>query len=199
MKNRVKKIIIVCTLLICFIFLITRVTYSSYESNTAGDVSGNIAGWNIKVNDVIVSNEVDKVVDIDDVVWNATHTRTGKLAPGSTGTFNIKLDFSGTDVAVRFDIEVIDKDIDPDKILTLTNIDTSDITLTRTGVSSYAGIVDVDDIDTTIVNLALDLAWINDDNVNDPIEDDGDNSGYLEVNFKATQYGGETLPVYSGT
>ena len=145
MKNRIKKIIIVCTLLICFIFLITRVTYSSYESNTAGSVNGNIAGWNIKVNDVIVSNEVDKEVDIDDVVWNATHTRSGKLAPGSTGTFNIKLDFSGTEVAVRFDIEILDKTVDSNKILTLTAIDTADVTLTRTGVSTYTAVVDVDD------------------------------------------------------
>ena len=198
MKNRVKKIMIICILLLCCIFLITKVTYSSYESNTSGDVTGNIAGWNIKVNDVIVSNEVDKVVDIDDVTWNASHTRSGKLAPGSTGTFNIKLDFSGTDVAVRFDLEVIDKNIDSDKILTLTDIDTVDVTLTRTGVSTYTGIVDVDDIDTTIVNIALDLSWVNNDNVNDDISGEFDNSQFLEVNFKATQYGGETINTYTG-
>ena len=199
MKNRIKKIIIVCTLLICFIFLITRVTYSSYESNTAGSVNGNIAGWNIKVNDVIVSNEVDKEVDIDDVVWNATHTRSGKLAPGSTGTFNIKLDFSGTEVAVRFDIEIIDKTVDSNKILTLTAIDTADVTLTRTGVSTYTAVVDVDDIDTTIVNLALDLSWVNNDSVNDPVDTQFDNSQFLDVNFKATQYGGEVITPYTGS
>ncbi len=199
MKNRIKKIIIVCTLLICFIFLITRVTYSSYESNTAGSVNGNIAGWNIKVNDVIVSNEVDKEVDIDDVVWNATHTRSGKLAPGSTGTFNIKLDFSGTDVAVRFDIEILDKTVDSNKILTLTAIDTADVTLTRTGVSTYTAVVDVDDIDTTIVNLALDLSWVNNDSVDDPVDTQFDNSQFLDVNFKATQYGGEAITPYTGS
>jgi hypothetical protein len=199
MKNRIKKIIIICTLLICFIFLITRVTYSSYESNTAGSVNGNIAGWNIKVNDVIVSNEVDKEVDIDDVVWNATHTRSGKLAPGSTGTFNIKLDFSGTEVAVRFDIEIIDKTVDSNKILTLTAIDTADVTLTRTGVSTYTAVVDVDDIDTTIVNLALDLSWVNNDSVNDPVDTQFDNSQFLDVNFKATQYGGEVITPYTGS
>lgn len=198
MKNRIKKIIIVCTLLICFIFLITRITYSSYESNTEGNVTGNIAGWNIKINDVIVSNEVDKEVDIDDVVWNSTHTRSGKLAPGSTGTFNIKLDFAGTDVAVRFDIEIIDKTIDPDKMLTLLDIDTADVTLVRTGVSTYSAIVDVDDIDTTIVNLALDLSWVNDDNVDNPIDDDGENDDFLEVNFKAVQYQGGALTAYTG-
>ena len=187
MKNRIKKIIIVCTLLICFIFLITIITYSSYESNTEGNVTGNIAGWNIKINDVIVSNEVDKEVDIDDVVWNSTHTRSGKLAPGSTGTFNIKLDFAGTDVAVRFDIEIIDKTIDP-----------ADVTLVRTGVSTYSAIVDVDDIDTTIVNLALDLSWVNDDNVDNPIDDDGENDDFLEVNFKAVQYQGGALTAYTG-
>ncbi len=198
MKDRIKKIIITCILLICFIFLVTRVTYSSYESNTSGDVTGNIAGWNIKINDVIVSNEVDKVVDIDDVVWNSTHTRNGKLAPGSTGTFNIKLDFSGTDVAVRFDIEVVDKNVDSDKILTLTGIDTADVTLVKTGVSTYTGIVDVDDIDTTLVNIALDLSWVNDDNVTDDPSGEFDNSQFLDVNFKATQYGGETITAYTG-
>lgn len=198
MKDRIKKIIITCILLICFIFLVTRVTYSSYESNTSGDVTGKIAGWNIKINDVIVSNEVGKVVDIDDVVWNSTHTRNGKLAPGSTGTFNIKLDFSGTDVAVRFDIEVVDKNIDSDKILTLTSIDTADVTLVKTGISTYTGIVDVDDIDTTLVNLALDLSWVNNDNVTDDSSSVFDNSQFLEVNFKATQYGGETITAYTG-
>ena len=198
MKNRIKKIIVVCTLLICFIFLITRITYSSYESNTAGNVTGNIAGWNIKINDVIVSNEVDKEVDIDDVVWNSTHTRSGKLAPGSTGTFNIKLDFSGTDVAVRFDLEIIDKTIDPDKVLTLVDIDTADVTLVRTDVSTYSAIVDVDDIDTTIVNLALDLSWVNIEASPDPTDGGSGNDDFLEVNFKAVQYQGGALTAYTG-
>ncbi|MBQ6539089.1 MAG: hypothetical protein IJL76_02295 [Bacilli bacterium] len=198
MKNRIKKIIIVCIILICSIFLVTKLTYSSYESNTKGDVTGNIAGWNIKVNDVVVSNEVDKIVDIDDVVWNASHTRTGKLSPGATGTFNIKLDFSGTDVAVRFDLEIIDKNVDSNKILTLTNIDTTDVTLVRTGVSKYTAVVDVDDIDTTLVNIALDLSWVNNDNVTDDPSGNFDNSQFLEVEFKATQYGGETITAYTG-
>ena len=198
MKYRIKKIIIVCIILICSIFLVTKLTYSSYESNTKGDVTGNIAGWNIKVNDVVVSNEVDKIVDIDDVVWNASHTRTGKLSPGATGTFNIKLDFSGTDVAVRFDLEIIDKNVDSNKILTLTNIDTTDVTLVRTGVSKYTAVVDVDDIDTTLVNIALDLSWVNNDNVTDDPSGNFDNSQFLEVEFKATQYGGETITAYTG-
>ncbi|MBQ6477474.1 MAG: hypothetical protein IJI43_03475 [Bacilli bacterium] len=199
MKKRYKsKIVFVILVVLCIAFLVSRATYSSYESEVSGKSEADVADWRIKINEVLVSDEVGKELDLDDVTWNNQHVKTGKIAPGASGAFNIKLDFTGTEVAVRYDLEIIDKSVDSDKILTLTSISHPNITLTRTGVNTYTGIVTKAELDSSpIRNLALNMTWVNDDTVND-LETEAEADDYLEVLFSAVQYRGEAIVPYTG-
>ena len=191
------KFIYAILVVLCIAFLVSRATYSSYESNVAGHVSADVAGWKIHINDVLVSDEVGKIVDIDDITWTNSHIKSGKLAPGATGEFNIDLDFTGTEVSVRYDLEVVDKNIDSNKVLTMTGIGASSVPLTRTGVSTYTGIISKSNLSGNLTrNVVLNVEWVNDDNVND-LENEVED-GFLQVNFRAVQYRGEAIVPYTG-
>ena len=72
-------------------------SYSLYKSSPRGRTSGAIANWNFTVNN---SKDTFSI----DLAKNANNVNNGKLAPGSYGSFDIKLDASSTDVDVNYKI-----------------------------------------------------------------------------------------------
>ena len=120
------------------------------------------------------------------------------MAPGSTGVLDINIDPTDTDVAIKFDLEIIDKNIDPLKILTVSSITDSSNQLIRTGVNTYTGIITLDEISSgTIENIKLNIEWIdNGEDIDfDTITDNSED--YLEINFTAMQYRGEEIVSYT--
>ena len=107
------------------------------------------------------------------------------------------IDPTGTDVAIRYDLEIIDKNVDPNKILTITNITQHGVNLVKTDVNTYTGIITLDMIDSGVKpSLVLDVSWINDDNVNDLEKEIESIEDYLFIRFKASQYRGEAITEY---
>ena len=72
-------------------------SYSLYKSSPRGKTSGAIANWSFFVNN---SKDTFSI----DLAKNAKNISDGKLAPGSYGSFDIKLDASSTDVDVNYKI-----------------------------------------------------------------------------------------------
>jgi len=196
-KSNKNTIIFIVLVIFCIGFLISRVTYSSYESDVVGHVSASPAGWKIHINDVLITDEVGKVVDIDDISWNSAHVQSGKLAPGVSGDFTIDLDFTGTEVSVRYDLEIIDKSVDSTKVLTCTDVDGAGANLVRTGSNTYTGVISKSDLGNDLTrSVVLSLSWVNDDGVND-LETELTDSQYIQVNFRAVQYRGEEIVPYT--
>ena len=141
---------------------------------------------------------IDDQIILDTITWTSTHTREGKISPGSTGYFTFELDPTGSEVAILYEIEFVDKVMDDDKIITFTNI-SSDHTLTRTAASTYSGIITLNDInnsDKTLITVSFEF-----DGDEDIVGDAIPNQVYedlFEVNFHAVQYQGETLTAYTG-
>lgn len=196
-KKYVECIFIVVIVVTCLFYLKTKTTYTSYASSADGEVDSKVAGWNIKINDELVSTGTEKNVGISDIVWTGEHVAEGKAAPGSTGVMTMVIDPTGTDVAIRYDLEIIDKAIDPNIVLRVTNITEHGVNLVKTGVSSYTGIITLDMLATGIKpSLILDVAWENDDNVNDLDKDIESIEDYLLIKFRASQYRGEEIVEY---
>lgn len=199
MKNRkIINLLLIFVAIICFVYLYSKGTYTIFESKVDSYINPDIADWSIKVNGVVVTSVDSVIVDISDVAWNSTNVADNKLAPGSTGVLDINIDPTDTEVAIKFDLEIIDKNTDPLKILTVSSITDSSNQLIRTGVNTYTGIITLDDINNSnIRNIKLNIGWIDDgtDIDFDTITDN--NEDYLEVNFTATQYRGEEIISYT--
>lgn len=201
LKKNVKKVlqvfIIAILILLCIAFLKSRVTYTSYETSINGNISSPIASWRINIDGKDISTLSTDGLTINSINWITNNVREGKVAPGSVGDMKIVVDPTGTDVAIYFELEIIDKSVDESKFLKVTNISVAntDVDLRRIAVNKYAGILTLDDISSGIKpEMDIDVVWesLEDVEYNPNVNDNLD--AFLVFNFNAKQYGGEELP-----
>lgn len=195
-KTILQVLLIVLLILLCLLFLKSRVTYTSYESNVDGKIVSPIASWKIKIDGKdITTEEATTGIKIDNIKWNTKNAREGKVAPGSDGSMTIKIDSSGTDVAIYYEFEYIDKDIDETKHLKITDMKFNNVILRRIDSNKFAGILTLDDIRSGIMpEVVVNVIWESDEDIVYDPETVNDLDSFLVFNFMAKQYRGEELP-----
>ena len=202
MRNNKKILMFILIVIVggCFLYYNARFTYTAYESIIEGAATNSIAGISLKINgvDAVANNDgtLDNRVILDNTTWVSTHTREEKISPGSSGTIDLEIDPSGSDVAILYEFRFVDKKIDDDKLLTFSEIISND-GIIRTNQDTYAGIITLDDIANNrkfhlsanfYFDYLVDIEGITEDN---QILDD-----FFEIHFHAVQYRGETIQEY---
>lgn len=195
-KNMLQVFLIAILIVLCLFFLKSRVTYTSYESEVEGKVASPIANWIISIDGKTITEEEEVAgIKIDDISWYNDYARGNKVAPGSTGEMTISIDPSGTDVAIYYELEVIDKTVDDTKFLKVTNIYFDNNELTKIDVNKYMGVLSLSDIRNGVKpQMKFDVIWESTEDIVYDREAVSDLDGFLVVNFSARQYNGETLP-----
>ena len=197
MDGRKKSILIVILLVFCFIYLTVQGIQGAYESTIGGRADNTIAKWSIKVNNQEITDSTITSVPLSYTVTDLTNVRSGKVGPGVNISYPVQIDASGSDVAIKISFTITDKTIDSDKILTLTSVTSSDLTIVRTGASEYSAIIPKTLLNTT-KTVTLNMTWVDTGTLveytNDLVADD-----FVEIDFKAIQYTGETLVPYSSS
>lgn len=97
-----KKIVLLSAVIIAIILsFVGGQTYAKYMSRVTGQGTADIANWSFKVND----NE-DKIqtISLKSTVNNETLVNN-KIAPGTEGSFQIKLDATGSEVGINYAIK----------------------------------------------------------------------------------------------
>ncbi len=189
-KTIIELIIFISILLICFLYLWSKASRAAYESEVEKNMNLTIAGWNITVDGEDITTVDEKQISISDIAWNTSHTRTGKVSPGSTGTMTITIDPIGTETAIKYQLEIIDKTVNPDTVLKVNSVTSSNVTLTKTD-NIYTGYIQLTDIDHGLKpKIVLAVEWENDDDINDLDREIDSQEDYILVKFKAVQYKG---------
>ncbi len=114
-----KNIILILAIISLLIFLSsTAYTYAKYRRATTSEAETTISQWGFKVNDNdFTSSEVEKKFTIQSSdIFKCTsncNVSSGKVAPGSTGEFEIKIDYSAVSLQFKYDIsfEALNRDI----------------------------------------------------------------------------------------
>lgn len=100
-------------IIVCLIFVIigfgAHKTYSYYIDEHNRIVDYNVASWVVKVNETDITTEDSHTFNINDLLVNSSNVNH-KLAPGTSGTFNILFDLSSVQTSADIDIS-IDQDI----------------------------------------------------------------------------------------
>lgn len=195
-KNMLQVFLIAILIVLCLFFLKSRVTYTSYETDVEGKVASPIANWIISIDGKTITEEEEVAgIKIDDISWYNDYARGNKVAPGSTGEMTISIDPSGTDVAIYYELEVIDKSVDDTKFLTVKNIYFDNNELTKIDVNKYMGVLSLSDIRSGVKpQMKFDVVWESTEDIVYDREAVSDLDGFLVVNFNARQYNGEALP-----
>ncbi len=99
--------LLVLSLLLLVAFAISF-SYSLFQSNVEGEAEATIADWLIKVNDTLISTGQTEYFTIDEIHYTRTNRniRPGKFAPGISGYYDVEIETTGTQVAVRYNIYV---------------------------------------------------------------------------------------------
>lgn len=198
--NKKNFLILIAIFSMLFLYFCARATYTAYESNVLGSARTNVSGIHLTINGEELGTDalLDNRIILDNITWTNTHTREGKMSPGSTGTFTFELDPTGSEVAILYEIQFVDKVMDDDKILTFNNI-TSDQNLVRTGVDTYSGIISLDDAEDSVkTHITVNFSFDGSDDIEGFDQDDQVYEDFFEINFHALQYRGEALVPYTG-
>ena len=105
MQNKKKLLILICAII--FIILIYEIIhiYAVFHSEIEANVQLKNGTWNINVNGTQISKGVDATFVIDNISTSQNeHVENNKLAPGLSGSFNIKINTENTDVSIIYDI-----------------------------------------------------------------------------------------------
>lgn len=193
----VKIMLIFILVLVCFYYICNPFSYSKYRANVKSEVDTKVASWSILLNKENITDTFEKKISISDINWNAEHTESKYVAPGSNGNFTLEIDVDSTEVAFKYDISYTDKSVDNNYVLTISSITSSDGFLVNTDENNYTGLFSLSDIEKKRKKIiTVNVYWPNDDDTNFDSEV-SDDSNYLDLKFTATQYHGESIVEYS--
>lgn len=96
MTKKKKTLLIVLAIVLLVVLIIAGVTLSKYFQTINGSASTQIASWSFKAN---AGSEA-----ITDITLESSDGE--KIAPGSSGSFQIKVDATGSDVDVDYSVNV---------------------------------------------------------------------------------------------
>lgn len=207
MNKRIFKKILIIAILFMVLFMAYRIIsiYAIFYSEGQGRVVQSNATWTIYLNQTNVTSRNSNTFEVDTFeLEENSHVSTGKIAPGTRGSFYIELNPENTNVSIRYDIEIDKTQIPNDsiQIVSIEEIEEGN-TLTKTDESTYTGIIPLQELQQGKINkIKIKIEWkdIEENNRKDTLIGTG-NSEILKVpvNVKVTQYLGEKIEEYIPT
>lgn len=101
MENKKRKIIISIMLAIISVSAILGITYSKYINKVVGDGETQIAKWYFSVNGDTEEMATIKLAD----TYHSNTLVGGKIAPGTSGSFDLVIDTSSSEVGVKYQVK----------------------------------------------------------------------------------------------
>lgn len=199
-NNKSMKKVYVCfalILLVLTVFIILD-TYGLFESKTSLNVQSNVGKWVILVNDTDITSGVNTKFFVDEIIWNPSdNVKSGKLAPGVSGYFDIVIDPTDTDVSVRYDINFDFSEFENTNIVVTSIEEINNKTIVKTGTNKYTGVIPLSEIKNGVTNtIRVNVKWDNNEDNNEYDSSLGavpNNVKNIPVFINVSQYLGETI------
>ena len=185
--------------------------YAKYYTEAKGTIEEQIGAWIVKVNGTNIATGTDlQEFTINELTYNSNdYVLEGKIAPGLLGYFDVEIDATEASVAVRYDVSINFEQLDLTDSIYFARlvkvVDGVESTegITKTGESTYTGVVSLDDIQNKKTNtIRVYLGWDDDGTgVNDEADSElglqKDIQISIPVEVKASQYLGENIEEYN--
>ena len=113
MSKKKTVLLVICILLAIILSFIGGKTFSKYVSEVKGTGTAEIANWVFKVN-----GKEDVVQNVNLLsTYNNETLINNKVAPGTSGSFNIVVDATGTEVGVDYRIQFLNESEKPQNLI----------------------------------------------------------------------------------
>lgn len=188
MKKK-KKLVLVLGVLLLVLFTggIVAFTYSRYINNSVGTADAKVATWKVLINDTDVVQNANFSFDGDYITWSdSDYIEDGYIAPSRTGTMKIKLDTTGSKVAVKYTISIDSTALNEYNQIKITKVNNESAT------GTYTGIIPLSSVDTP-VEIPIEISWLNQEGTNASDTTIGSTVENLQIPITVTveQYLGE--------
>ncbi len=201
-RNRT-RIILYLLVIILFAVSVTFIydTLALFETDTNGIVNSELGKWVIKVSGKDITTGTSEEIVIDSFVYTSNeHVESGYIAPGGSAYFDLIIDATESDVAVKYTLN-FDLSETPYADNIRFEIDGLDsIGIIKTAEHDYTGVISLEDIENKeTLSLRIYVYW---DDVEAHNEEDTEigivhgNSLKVPIGFHAEQYLGETITPY---
>ena len=189
--------------LLVIIFLsITLIVFSDtlalFESNANGLVNSDTGRWIIKVNNETITEEDVETIVIDDFVYTASsHTAPGVIAPGGSAYFDLVIDATECDVAVKYTLTLNSTTTGYADNIEFSVDGMDEAGIVQTGEFDFTGVIELDDIlEGNTKSIRVNVVWNNDEQFNEQDSAIGiveNNKLTFPIGFTAIQYLGEDI------
>ena len=113
LSKKKKVILIVLSLVVLVATFFGGQTFSKYVTEVNGKGVANVAKWNFKVNE---SESKIQTINLSSTIDNSTLI-DNKIAPGTSGDFEIKLDATGAEVGIDYKITFLNESNKPQNLV----------------------------------------------------------------------------------
>ena len=149
--TRKKKVLIVLAILVMVVLaFIGGQAYAKYVSEVRGEGTAEVATWSFKVNG---QNEQVEEINLASTCDNETLVGN-KIAPGTSGSFNIIVDATGSEVGINYNIAFTEEENKPQNLKFIYN-DTEYNSIKDLG-NDLSGTINANDEEKTIT---LNIKW----------------------------------------
>lgn len=147
LRIKILLVFIPLSLMLCFM----SNTFSRYVANTTGDVKMSFAQWQILINNEDITNKTTSSIVLTPIIDENDYVKSNKIAPSSTGYFDINIDPSNVDVSFNYNItlKVLNENM-PDLMITKYAILDNDFDETKDTIT-------YENIENNIISGSLDL------------------------------------------
>lgn len=207
-----KKVWILSALIMLLItFYQINSAYAKYFTQAEGTVEENIGKWIVKINGTNIATEEDiQNFTINELTYNSNdYVLAGKIAPGLLGYFDVEIDATEASVAVKYEVSIdfsqldLSESIKFAKLVRVVDGVESEDGITKTEESTYAGVVNLEDIEAGRTNIIrVYLEWEDDgtganDEADSNLGTTKDTQVSIPVQVRASQYLGEEILEYT--
>ena len=117
MLKKFKVLIVIASLAITLSLMSN--TYSRYVASSEGNVEVEFAKWQLLVNTIDVTSSSTSTISFEPVIESNDNVAQNKVAPSSTGHFDIEIDPTNVDVSFKYtiDLDIASENV-PDLMIT---------------------------------------------------------------------------------
>ncbi|HIT22951.1 MAG TPA: hypothetical protein IAD45_00870 [Candidatus Faecimonas intestinavium] len=179
--NKKKGLVFGILIALVLVVSVAATSYARYISKARGTGDAKVATWAVQVNDTNIVNSSTFNLDGDYVTWSdSDYIADGYIAPGRTGNLKIKLDTTGSKVAIKYSITIDSSAIDDYSQIKITKVNNQ----TLSG-DTYTGIISLDDVDTAL-EIPIEIAWTNADATNTSDTEIGSSISNISIPISVT-------------
>lgn len=178
MNKKKTTLLVICVLLALIISFIGGKTFSKYVSEVKGTGTAEIANWVFKVN-----GKEDVVQNVNLLsTYNNETLINNKVAPGTSGSFNIVIDATGSEVGVEYAIQFLNESEKPQNLIFI--YDDKQYTTIQELEEDLSGTINANDENKTRT-ITINWEWqyetgVNENEINQNDKIDTNNAKQLE-------------------